>query len=124
MNKLVEVSVAEDHKELTLMEDGAPIHTAMFSQQWCNEHQIHKLNCPPSSPDLNTSKNLLFKMKNIVTRLFNPKAMDKLAAAIDALWEDLPFYHLEALLQSFPRRMPVVVDYNGAPSCWYEACEP
>ncbi|MBW0467732.1 hypothetical protein O181_007447 [Austropuccinia psidii MF-1] len=118
MDELVEVGVAEDREGLTLMEDGAPIHTAMVSQQWRNEHQIHKLNWPPNSPDLNPIENLWFKMKHIVTHLFNPKTMDELTAAVNAVWEDMPFDHLEALLQSLPRRMQMVVDQNGAPTRW------
>ncbi|MBW0589315.1 hypothetical protein O181_129030 [Austropuccinia psidii MF-1] len=73
MDKLVEVCVAEDQEGLTLMEAGAPIHMAMVSQQWHNEHQIHKLNWPPKLTDFNLIKNLWFKMKHIVTHLFNPK---------------------------------------------------
>ncbi|MBW0526850.1 hypothetical protein O181_066565 [Austropuccinia psidii MF-1] len=71
--KLVEVGLAENFKGLTLMEDGAPIHTAIASQEWGYQNQIHKLNWPPKSPDLNPIENLWFKMKNIVICLFNPK---------------------------------------------------
>ncbi|MBW0577504.1 hypothetical protein O181_117219 [Austropuccinia psidii MF-1] len=53
MDELVEVGVAEDCEELTLMEDGGPIHTAIASQQWQEENQIHKLVWPAYSPDLN-----------------------------------------------------------------------
>ncbi|MBW0462632.1 hypothetical protein O181_002347 [Austropuccinia psidii MF-1] len=37
MDELVKVGIAECCKELTLMEDGAPIHTAIASQQWREE---------------------------------------------------------------------------------------
>ncbi|MBW0491782.1 hypothetical protein O181_031497 [Austropuccinia psidii MF-1] len=76
MDKLVEVGVAENCKGLTLMEDGALIHTAITNQEWCDQHQIHKLDWPHSLPELNPIKNLWFKMKHIVTHLFNPKTMD------------------------------------------------
>ncbi|MBW0479998.1 hypothetical protein O181_019713 [Austropuccinia psidii MF-1] len=99
IDELVEVGVAENCEGLTLMEDGAPIHFTR-SQEWHDRHQIHKLSWPPSSPDLNPIKNLSFKMKNIVTHLFNPKSTYKLAVAINAVWDDLPFDHLELLLQS------------------------
>ncbi|MBW0553460.1 hypothetical protein O181_093175 [Austropuccinia psidii MF-1] len=68
--------LAEDQEGLTLMEDGAPIHTAMVSQKWHDEHQIHKLSWPPNSPDINPIEKLWFKMKHIVTHLFNPEKMD------------------------------------------------
>ncbi|MBW0547836.1 hypothetical protein O181_087551 [Austropuccinia psidii MF-1] len=118
MDELVEVGVAENHEGLTLMEDGAPIHTDMASQQWCDEHQICKLIWPPNSPDLNTIENLWFKMKYIVTHLFNPKTMDELTAAVNAAWESLPFDHLDSLLLPLPARMQMVVDQNGAPTQW------
>ncbi|MBW0500978.1 hypothetical protein O181_040693 [Austropuccinia psidii MF-1] len=118
MDKLVEVGVAEDQEGLTLMEDGAPIHTARVSQQWSNEHQIHKLNWPLNSPDLNLIDNLWFTRKHIVTHLFNPKTMEELTDGFHAVLEDISFDHLKALLQSFPKRMQMVVDQNGAPTHW------
>ncbi|MBW0587421.1 hypothetical protein O181_127136 [Austropuccinia psidii MF-1] len=118
MDELVEVGVADNREGLTLMEDGAPIHTAMASQQWREEHQIRKLIWPPNSPDLNPIENLWFKMKYVVTHLFNPKTMDELTVAVNAAWESLPFDHLDSLLLSLPARMQMVVDQNGAPTRW------
>ncbi|MBW0498009.1 hypothetical protein O181_037724 [Austropuccinia psidii MF-1] len=118
MDKVVEVGVAENHKGLTLMEEGAPIHDTIASQEWHDQHQICKLNWPPSSPDLSPIKNLWFKMKHIFTCLFNPKMMDKLTVAINAVWDDLPFDHLDSLFQSLPRRMKMFIDQNSAPTHW------
>ncbi|MBW0543015.1 hypothetical protein O181_082730 [Austropuccinia psidii MF-1] len=118
MDKLVEVGVADNREGLTLMEDGGPIHTAMASQKWHEEHRIHKLIWPPNSPDLNPIENLWFKMKYVVTHLFNPKTMDELTAAVNAAWESLPFNHLDSLLLSLPARMQMVLDQNGALTRW------
>ncbi|MBW0585768.1 hypothetical protein O181_125483 [Austropuccinia psidii MF-1] len=118
LEKLVEVGVAENCKGLTLIEDGAPIHTAIASQEWGDQHQICKLNWPPNSPDLNPIKNLWFKIQNIVTCLFNPQKMDKITVNINAAWDDLPFHHLESLLQTLPRRMKMIIGQIGAPTCW------
>ncbi|MBW0462479.1 hypothetical protein O181_002194 [Austropuccinia psidii MF-1] len=114
MDELVELGVAEDHEELTLMEDRAPIYTAIASQQWQEENQIHKLVWPAYSPDLNPIENLWFMMKYVVTHLFNPKTMEELTISVNAVWETLPFDHVEALLLSFPARMQMIVDQNGA----------
>ncbi|MBW0510879.1 hypothetical protein O181_050594 [Austropuccinia psidii MF-1] len=94
MDKLVEVSVAQNCEGLTLMEDGAPIHTAITNQQLHDQHQICKLNWPPSSPVRNPIETLWFRMKYIVTCIFNPNTMDELMVAINAVWDDLPFDHL------------------------------
>ncbi|MBW0564181.1 hypothetical protein O181_103896 [Austropuccinia psidii MF-1] len=108
MDELVEVGVAANCEELTLMEDGAP------SQQWRQDHQIQKFGWPPNSPDLNPIENLWYKMKFVVTNLFNPKTMDELREAIHIVWDTMPFDHLEALLVSMPARMQIVMDKNGA----------
>ncbi|MBW0460346.1 hypothetical protein O181_000061 [Austropuccinia psidii MF-1] len=112
MEKLVEVDIAANHEELTLMEDGAP------SQQWHQDHQIRKFAWPPSSSDLNPIENLWYKMKFVVTNLFNPKTMDELSKAIHIIWDTMPFDHLEALLVSMCARMQMVVDKNGALTQW------
>ncbi|MBW0482118.1 hypothetical protein O181_021833 [Austropuccinia psidii MF-1] len=114
MDELVEVGIAANCEELTLMEDGAPIHTALASQQWCQDHQIQKFAWPPNSPDLNPIENLWYKMKFVITNLFNPKTMDELSEAIHIVWDTMPFDHLEALLVSMPARMQMVMDKNGA----------
>ncbi|MBW0483511.1 hypothetical protein O181_023226 [Austropuccinia psidii MF-1] len=118
MDELVKVGVAANCEELTLMEDGAPIHTALASQQWRQDHQIQKFAWPPNSPDLNPIENLWYKMKFVVTNLSNPKTMDELSKAIHIVWNTMPFDHLEALLVSMPARMRMVVDKNGAPTQW------
>ncbi|MBW0520744.1 hypothetical protein O181_060459 [Austropuccinia psidii MF-1] len=73
MDKLAEVGIAANREELTLIEDGAPIHTSLASQQWCQDHQIQKFSWLLSSPYLNLIENLWYKMKFVVTNLFNPK---------------------------------------------------
>ncbi|MBW0577270.1 hypothetical protein O181_116985 [Austropuccinia psidii MF-1] len=118
MEELVEVSVAANGEGLTLMEDAAPIHTGLASQQWCQNNQINKFTWPPNSPDLNPIENLWFKIKYVFTNLFNPKLMDELSKAIHIIWDTIPFDHLEALLASMSARMPMVLDKNGAPTQW------
>ncbi|MBW0582730.1 hypothetical protein O181_122445 [Austropuccinia psidii MF-1] len=112
MNEFVKVGVAANCEELTLMEDGAPIHTALASQQWRQDHHIQIFAWPPNSSDLNPIENLWFKMKFVVTNLFNPKTMDELSKAIHIIWDTMPFDHLEALLVSMPARMRIVLDKN------------
>ncbi|MBW0535176.1 hypothetical protein O181_074891 [Austropuccinia psidii MF-1] len=73
MDKLVEVGIAANREELTLMEDVAPIHTALSSKKWCQDHQIQKFSWLLSSPNLNPIENLWYKMEFVVTNLFNPK---------------------------------------------------
>ncbi|MBW0510078.1 hypothetical protein O181_049793 [Austropuccinia psidii MF-1] len=82
MDELFQVGIVTNGKGLTLMEGGTPTHTAIVKSKWCEAHQIHKLVWPPNSPGLNSFKNLWFKMKLVVTNLFNPKTIAELTKAI------------------------------------------
>ncbi|MBW0576833.1 hypothetical protein O181_116548 [Austropuccinia psidii MF-1] len=95
------------------MEDGAPIHTAQVSNDWRQSNNIHKLQWPANSPDLNPIKNVWFKMKYMVTNLFNPKTMEELKAAVNAAWEEISFEHLDNVLVSVPHQMQEEHQCNG-----------
>ncbi|MBW0482900.1 hypothetical protein O181_022615 [Austropuccinia psidii MF-1] len=101
MDELIKVGMAEDCKQVTLMGDRAPIHNEIASQQWKDEDKIHKLVWPSYSPDLNPIVNLWFKMRCIVTCLFNPKRMENLTDAVNAVWETLTFDHVRGLTLIF-----------------------
>ncbi|MBW0592224.1 hypothetical protein O181_131939 [Austropuccinia psidii MF-1] len=100
------------------MEDGSPIHMAQVSNDWKTSNNIHKRQWPENSPDLNPIENVWFKMKYMVTNLFNPKTMDKLKAAVNAAWEEIQFEHLDNVLVSLPHWMQALVNANGAPVQW------
>ncbi|MBW0476416.1 hypothetical protein O181_016131 [Austropuccinia psidii MF-1] len=82
------------HQRLTLMEDGAPIHIAQVSQEWCKHNALVKLQCPPHSPNMNPIENLWKKIKLQVSTFYQPQTMDELQAAITASWNDIPSQHL------------------------------
>ncbi|MBW0512988.1 hypothetical protein O181_052703 [Austropuccinia psidii MF-1] len=46
------------HQKLTLMEDGAPFHSAQVSQDWCKCNGLVKLQWPLQSPNMNPIKTL------------------------------------------------------------------
>ncbi|MBW0486511.1 hypothetical protein O181_026226 [Austropuccinia psidii MF-1] len=97
-------------QQLTLMEDGAPIHTARVSQEWRERNGLVKLQWPPHSPDMNPIENLWKKIKLQVSTFYQPQTMDKLQAAITAAWNDIPSQHLDQLFKTMPKRMQEIID--------------
>ncbi|MBW0519346.1 hypothetical protein O181_059061 [Austropuccinia psidii MF-1] len=100
------------------MEDRSPIHMTQVSNDEGQSHNIHKPQWSANSPSLNPIKNVWFKIKYMVTHLFNPMKMEELKANVNAAWEEIPFKYLDNVLVSLPHRMQAVFNVNGVPVQW------
>ncbi|MBW0495191.1 hypothetical protein O181_034906 [Austropuccinia psidii MF-1] len=97
-NQLANAPYIQGRQNNAMMEDGAPIHTACLSNEWCQENAIAKLPWPAPSLDLNLIENIWRKMKSRVIKHYNPHTIAKFRAAIFGAWNDLPAQFLEELL--------------------------
>ncbi|MBW0549197.1 hypothetical protein O181_088912 [Austropuccinia psidii MF-1] len=102
-------------QQLTLMRDGAPIHTSRVSQDWHERNGLVKLQWPPHSPDMNPIENLWKKIELQVSTFYQPQPMDELQAAITAAWNDIPSQHLDQLFKTMPKRRQEIIDRHGGP---------
>ncbi|MBW0484676.1 hypothetical protein O181_024391 [Austropuccinia psidii MF-1] len=71
-NHMANAPYIQGHQNIAMMEDGAPIHTAWLSNEWCKANVITKLPWPAHSSDLNLIGNLCHKMKSHIIKHYNP----------------------------------------------------
>ncbi|MBW0510095.1 hypothetical protein O181_049810 [Austropuccinia psidii MF-1] len=84
VDHLAQAPYIQGRHQITLMEDGTPIHTARRSNEWCAANFIIMMPWPARSPDLNPIENLFKKMKSPVIKHYKPQTMDDLQVAITA----------------------------------------
>lgn len=68
-----------------LMQDNAPIHTAIRTRQFLEQHQVQVLPWPSMSPDMNPIENVWALLKSDLSRQRVENA-DQLSAAIRDVW--------------------------------------
>src|SRR4051794_32690639 len=103
--------------ESIFMEDGAPIHTAKYSKNWRQQHNIFSMKWPAQSPDLNPIENIWQQLKtSIEKRKQRPRNKEELLQALQEEWENLKKKNcLEKLVKSMPKRIREVIKSNGMP---------
>jgi transposase len=115
--RLVDTLASIDpHRQLLLMEDNAPSHTAKVTKAFRVQNNIRKLeDWPPQSPDLNPIKNLWKIIKTNIQTNYQPKSIPEMKEAIQQAWDNIPAQTLRNLLRSMPSRMEAVIKANGGP---------
>lgn len=103
-----------DHpQDLTLMEDGAPVHRSVLPKLWRQAHGIKKLNWPANSPDLNPIENLWKIVKDGVQNKSRPHNKEELVESLHRVWEEVSVGTLQTLIASMPTRMREVIGAKG-----------
>ena len=100
----------------TLVQDGAPAHTAKATQQWCKRNLpnfIAKDECSANSPDLNPIENLWSIIDEAAYRDPIPKTMGGLKSRLWQAWPNIPLASLRELARSMPQRLKNVIQNNG-----------
>lgn len=103
----------------TLMEDGAPIHTARVSRGWREEQGFEKLEWPACSPDLNPIENVWAILKDAVQhRRIRPRNIGEMVAALNEEWVQIREEFLTRLYTSLPERIQAVITAGGGHTRW------
>ena len=101
---------------MTLVQDGAPAHTAKATQAWCGKNLpnlVAKTEWPDNSPDLNSVENLWSIMDSEVYKDLSPKNMDHLKRRLRQAWKNIKPSTLRDLSHSMPRRLQNVIKNKG-----------
>jgi transposase len=101
-----------------LQQDGAPCHTAKATKNWLRDNNVHVLDWPGQSPDLNPIENLWQMMKRKIAQQ-QPSSIPHLKAIITNVWENgITAADCKKLSDSMPSRVQAVLQNNGGP-CKY-----
>ena len=104
-------------RHVILMEDGAPQHTAKFTQQLHDLNGIDKMYWPANSPDLNPIENVWRLLKQRVAKRF-PRSLAELRQCIEEEWAALELSDFARYIGNMKERCQDVVDAKGGHTKW------
>jgi transposase len=100
-----------------LMEDGASVHTARYTQAIHDRLHILRMNWPANSPDLNPIENVWRLLKHRIGRRF-PTTEAEVRQYLEEEWDRLTVDDFVHYIQSMPARVQAVIDAKGGPTKW------
>lgn len=105
---------------LQLMQDGAPGHSARDTIEELHERGIFPIFWPAFSPDLNPIETVWNWMKDYIEKKFGDVQLsyDRLRAAVQEAWDELPREKLIELVQSMKQRCEDVIAAEGGHTKW------
>ena len=106
----------QNMSEFYSMQDGAPVHTAKLTQQWCAENLPNfwrKEDWPGNSPDLNPIENVWGYLKEKMTNMREVSTLLGLEKYLKKAWRSIP-NDFQNLISGMPDHVRRVLECNGA----------
>ena len=95
-------------------DDNAPVHRARIVKEYFEQNQMHGMEWPAQSPDLNIIENVWRKMKiELQKRVHNITTVALLEEAIRDIWTEIAVEFLQNLYESIPKRIKQVIKAEG-----------
>lgn len=104
--------------DLTLMEDGAPVHRSKLAENWRLAYGMKKLKWPSNSPDLNPIENIWKILKDWLRYHSMPQNKQELIECIQKVWDEVPLEQLKCLISTMPNRIKAVISARGGSTRW------
>ncbi len=96
-----------------LQEDNARPHTAIHTQNCLKKLKINTLPIwPPYSPDLSPIEIIWAIMKRRIEK-YKPTNLQQLMQVISYVWNQLDYFTIDCLVDSFPIRLQKCIENNG-----------
>lgn len=98
----------------TFVQDNASIHSSNYSKSWLEANDVHVLQWPAKSPDLNIIENVWGTMaRKVYAHGRQYSNVGELSDAIQIAWDNMPNAYIKTLYTSIPRRLISVIRKNG-----------
>jgi len=103
------------------LQDNAPVHKAIATAEFLQEHGIQVVDFPPYSPDLNPIEHMWWMLKRTVHELYPELATigtseedwEKFCSALKEAWKAIPNSYIRKLIHSMPNRLRAVRRARG-----------
>ncbi|GIY36288.1 transposable element Tcb1 transposase [Caerostris darwini] len=91
-------------------DDNSSCHVSTLTKAWYGANEVHRMDWPAQSPDLNPIKTLHRRIQGCTTR---PKSVKELLCLLQAEWKKIPLAVIQRLVESMPRRVHAVIASRG-----------
>lgn len=96
------------------MDDNAPVHRSRVTKAYIEENDIHGMEWPAQSPDLNPIENVWLTIKRkLQFRVNEINTVDDLYAKISEIWTSFSVDYIQSLYHSIPKRIRKVQRARG-----------
>ncbi|CAC5421093.1 unnamed protein product [Mytilus coruscus] len=95
-------------------DDNAPVRRANSAKEFIEQKQLHGMECPAQSPDLNIIENMWRKIKlELQKQAHNKTTKAQIETAIRYIWTNIPLECTRKHYDSIPRRLRQVIRPKG-----------
>ncbi|KAJ4428261.1 hypothetical protein ANN_24278 [Periplaneta americana] len=101
-------------QHVTQLDNGSWPHVSAATMQWYADNNVHRLDWPAQSPDLNPIEHLWVELdRRLRSREMRPISIVQLSAMLQEEWRRIPVDILHKLVESMPDRVAAVIATRG-----------
>jgi len=99
---------------MIFQQDNDPKHISKLAQKWFNDQEIHVLDWPAQSPDLNPIEHFWINLKHKISGYDRPATgVWELWDSTETGWEKITPEECQSLVENLPRCLQAVIRAKG-----------